>query len=371
MRLGLIRFKYDQSGGAERTFGLLARGLARRGHQVHVITTAWQGPPPPGVELHLGRVAARSSHGQALAWARAARQEMDRLGLDSCLALDRVPGVPVLRTSDGCHAAWLHRRAAHETPWRRLSFKINPKHRALLDLERRVFHSPDLKRIIAISHMVQRELVSYLGVEPAKITVIYNGVDEYLLAPARSPQTRRDARRALGLEPGRPVLLFLGSGFGRKGLGFIIRALVHLPEAVLLVAGRGRAAVYERLARRCAVAGRVRLLGRRDDVPQLLAAADALVLPTIYDPLSIACLEAMSVGLPVVVSAAAGAAELVTHAGIGRVVDQPADARALAGACQEGPGAGARLPVARAQPRAVAQPDHGRAGDGGRPGGAP
>lgn len=335
MRLGLIRYKYDQSGGAERTFGLLAGGLARRGHSVQVITTGWQGQPPPGVEVHLCPVKARTGQGQAVAWAEAAGREMDRLGLDSCLALDRVPGCPVLRTSDGCHAAWLRRRSAYEPAWRRLSFRLNPKHRALLDLERRAMQSQRLKRVIAISHMVKDELVQYLGVPAEKIEVIYNGVDEQMLAPARDGRLRASAREMLDLRRGQPVLLFLGSGFGRKGLGFMIRALAHLPRAMLLVAGKGRAGPYLRLARRHGVADRVRLLGLRKDVDRLLAAADCLVLPTIYDPLSIACLEAMYVGLPLVVSRAAGAAELVDPASMGRVVDEPADAKALAQACQE------------------------------------
>lgn len=270
-----------------------------------------------------------------MAWAQAARREADRLGLDSSLALDRVPGCDVLRTSDGCHAAWLQRRGLYEPAWRRLSFKLNPKHRALLELERRTFYSSRLKRIIAISHMVKRELVQFLDVPPDKIEVVYNGVDEQLLAPARTESLRREAREMLQIEDGRPVLLFLGSGFGRKGLAFIIDALAHLPEAVLLVAGKGRTGAYERQARSLGVDDRVRMLGLRKDVDRLLAAADCLVLPTIYDPLSVACLEAMYVGLPLVVSSAAGAAELVDPQTMGRVVDKPADARALAVACRE------------------------------------
>lgn len=234
MRLGLIRFKYDQSGGAERTFGLLARGLAERGHEVHAITTRWQGDRPAGVELHLCKVSARSSRGQAVAWAQAARREADRLGLDSSLALDRVPGCDVLRTSDGCHAAWLQRRGLYEPAWRRLSFKLNPKHRALLELERRTFYSSRLKRIIAISHMVKRELVQFLDVPPDKIEVVYNGVDEQLLAPARTESLRREAREMLQIEDGRPVLLFLGLWLWAQGLGLYHRRLG--PSA------RGRAA---------------------------------------------------------------------------------------------------------------------------------
>lgn len=335
MRLGLMRFKYDHSGGAERSFGLLAEGLARRGHQVHAITTRWQGAVPEGVQVHHVPVSARGSAGEAVQWAARAGRMMDGLHLDSCLGLDRVPGAPVLRASDGCHAAWLRRRSKYASPFKRWSFKHNPKHRTLLDLERRTLYSPRLQRVIAISRMVKREFVDLLGVPADKITVIYNGVEEEALAPARSAQVREAARRELGLTDGRPALLFLGSGFNRKGLAFLINALAKLPEAVLLVAGKGKAGPYQAQARRLGIDQRVRFLGRRADVAELLAACDAMALPTIYDPLSVACLEAMYAGLPLVASAATGASELIEDRVSGKVVAEPGDVEELSAACAE------------------------------------
>lgn len=329
MRLGIIRYKYDFTGGAERVLGLLVRGMAARGHEVHVMASAWQGGVPQGVLLHEVKPA------KPAAWAAAALDAVQGLALDSFLSMERVPGCPVFRAGDGVHAAWLARRAPYEGRFKRLSFGLNPKHRALLALERRTLAAPELRWVIAISRLVAQELERYYQVPPDKIKVIYNAVDQAELAPARLPQTREKARQDLGLEQGRPVLLFLGSGWERKGLGFALAALARLPQALLLVAGRDRAQPWQEKARALGVEDRVVFLGLQSQVAPLLAAADALVLPTIYDPCSIACLEALYAGTPVVTTAAAGAGELVEEGVSGVVVSAAGAVEELASACQK------------------------------------
>ncbi|MGD8561001.1 MAG: glycosyltransferase family 4 protein [Desulfarculaceae bacterium] len=344
MRIGLIRYKYDQSGGAEQVFGLLARSLAEKGWEVHVITTQWQGQSPEGLEVHLVKIGAKfPKWSRGWRFAQAVRAETARLGLTNWLSLERVPGSPVFRASDGCHAAWLDRRNRFEPFLRRASFRVNPFHRNMLELERRTVNDPGTKRIIAISHMVAEELVRYTGVDPAKIRVVYNGVDEKRLAPARDPGLRRQYRQDMDLPSDRPVFLFLGSGFERKGLKFAIQALAHVDDALLLVAGKGKTGAYERLAQRCGNAQRVRFLGLRSDVAGLLAAADVFILPTIYDPFSMACVEALFAGLPVVTTKAAGAAELIDNGVNGMAVDDPSDSSGLAHACRTALGLGRTL----------------------------
>ena len=333
MRLGLARLKYEPGGGAEATLDMLARGLMARGHEVHIIAASWAGEPPRGLNLHRAPAPGRGAS-RLRAFAQAARSVAQGLGLDTWLSLERVPGAPLLRAGDGCHAAWLERRSAYEGRLKRWSFGFNPLHRAFLDLERRMFLAPELKVVIANSRLVAGELQHYYGLGPERVRVIYNGVDEARLAGAQLPGAREVQRARLGLGPGQPALLFLGSGFERKGLAFALAALAHLPEAVLLVAGRDRPERHERLARRLGVVGRARFLGQRDDAPFLLAAADAMLLPTIYDPCANACLEALHLGAPVVTTLANGAAEMVDDGVNGCLVAEPADAPALALACR-------------------------------------
>lgn len=329
LSVGLVRLKYEPGGGAEATLDLLARGLAGRGHEVTVIATAWQGQPPAGVRLRRVEAPGRGAR-RLLGFARAAGAAARELGLDTWLSLERTPGAPVLRAGDGVHAAWLERRRPYESLLKRLSFGVNPLHRAFLDLERRALAHLDLRLVIANSQLVADELQRFYGLGPERVRVIRNPVDQARLDPALDPAVRLAARAELGLTEDQPTLLFLGSGFERKGLAFAIRALANLPNVRLLVAGRDRSAPYQRLAQRLGVAGRVGFLGGRDDAPRLIAACDGLVLPTIYDPCANACLEALHLGRPVVTTPANGAGELVRPGVNGFLVADPADAAELA-----------------------------------------
>ena len=332
MRIGLIRRKYDQSGGAELSLRLLADGFLKNNHQVAVMAQSWQGPAPAGMEFY--RIDARRGRvGGLYSFARNAFLQMQGLQLDTCLSLERVPGVSFFRAGDGCHMAWLERRARYEKWYKRHTFMLNPLHRAQLCLEKETMLHPDMKIIIANSHMVAEEVKKYYGLDDAKIRVVYNPVDEKRLLALSDSDAGQSLREELALDGSARVLLFLGSGFARKGLAFIIRALRFMPGVVLLVAGYGRSGAYERLARKEAVNGRVKFLGLRSDVERLLAACQALVLPTIYDPCANVCLEALAAGKPVVTTYSNGACELVENGVNGFLLAMPEDARELAQAC--------------------------------------
>ena len=109
------------------------------------------------------------------------------------------------------------------------------------------------------------------------------------------------------------LALFMGTGFERKGLVHLLRALPDAGEQIwLVVAGRdAEADSYRALARSLGIVERVRFLGPVPQPDLLYAAADVLVLPTLYEPFSNACLEAMACGLPVVTTRAAGVSELL------------------------------------------------------------
>jgi len=172
--------------------------------------------------------------------------------------------------------------------------------------------------IVAVSECTKKDAIRIYGTPEEKITVIYNGVDASAFqVPA---ETRAEVRRELGLGGEDYVLLFCGSGFRRKGLRYAVAAVDAVPRARLLVAGQGRGPAHPR----------VRYLGRRPDVARLYAAADALILPTLYDPFPNACLEAMAAGRPVIVSRIAGVSEIIEGDSV--VVEEPRDTAALAAA---------------------------------------
>ena len=316
MRIALARRGYSATGGAETYLRRFAAGAVAAGHECMLYATEeWPEADWPGKIVRVTQASGPRAFAERLLAARA------NCDADIFFSLERVRSCDVYRAGDGLHAAWLERRTRFEPAWRGWFRRWNRKHAAVLDLERTLFLERGTRQVIANSRMVKREIEQYSPNFPAEsIHVIYNGAPQQEL----SPEVRTQIRRDLGLEPADYALLFAGSGWNRKGLRFAIDAVnaCHCPGARLFVAGEGRADSMPR-------SNRTRFLGARDDMPSLLAAADAFVLPTIYDPFSNACLEAMSAGLPVITTSANGFAELLEQGADGEVIDAANNVAAL------------------------------------------
>ena len=342
MRLAVVRQRYNAYGGAERFIERALGALAARGVEVTLIAREWSGAGgrrvlkvnPP----YLGNL------WRDAGFAGAARATWSGERFDLVQSHERIPGCDVYRAGDGVHRQWLEYRLAGASRIERLRIRANPYHRYVCNAERRMFEHPALRAVICNSHMVREDILRHFRVPEEKLHVIYNGVDlEHYRPRARAP----------GREEG-AMFLFVGSGFARKGLGTALAALASLPRAQLAVAGRDRDAKrYRALAARLGVAERVRLLGGVEDVRPLYAAADCFILPTLYDPFPNAALEALAMGVPVIVSRRCGVAELVRQGENGWVCE-PGDPGALAALLREA-AEGARGRQMRAGARATAE----------------
>lgn len=177
----------------------------------------------------------------------------------------------------------------------------------------------------AVTETVRRSSIHALRLDPARISVVERGRDGTRLGET-SPQRRLVTRRALGLDDGAEVVVNVGRQEYQKGQVDLLRAVEILaadrPRLVLIQAGRrGQAsAELESAATRLSLEGRVRFLGHRDDVPELLAAADVFAFPSHYEGASGAVIEAMAMGLPILTTAVPALLEVVEPDGNALVV---------------------------------------------------
>lgn len=363
MKLAIVRQAWNAHGGAERFIdNALAALQAEGGVELTVIARTWQ--PREGVRFVECNPPYRTSWGRDAGFARAVTEYLGRpdTHFDIVQSHERIPGVMLFRAGDGVHATWLEQRARTLPAWRRASIALNPHHRRLLDVERRMFTHPNLRMVICNSAMVKDDIAARFGVPAEKLTVIHNGVDLERFHP-RLREGRAAVRAELRTPADAPVFLYVGSGFERKGVARLLQAMTAAPPTChAWIAGRDkRSARYQALAQRLGLAERVRFLGGRDDLPCLYGAADAFVLPTLYDPMPNAALEALACGLPVVTTRQSGARELVREGENGCVVDvldTPGLTRALGLLAEPGRAASmaqsARSAVAHLQSAAMA-----------------
>jgi Glycosyltransferase len=303
-----VRRGYSQTGGAEAYLKRLARGVLDAGHTAQLVTTKdWPQNEWPFGTLH--SFACQS----AIAFANAFEQARARIPCDVVMSLERVWNCDVYRAGDGVHRAWLDRRHNFASPFSNFFRHFNFKHDRVLRLEESLLRDRGAGGIIANSQMIKNEIVALYNYPAEKIDIVGNGVpvSEFRRAAAE----REQSRAAFALAADEIAVLFAGSGWERKGLRFAIKAIEACPDSKLrlFVAGRGNRGRYN--------SSRAQFLGTVVDLPLVYAAADIFILPTIYDPFSNACLEALACGLPVITTRDNGFSEIIEDGVHGSIVD--------------------------------------------------
>jgi len=313
MKLALVRQRYNPYGGAERFVERALAALAGEGLKVTLIARSWPAPHrglamrrcnPP----YIGRL------WRDWSFSRCVRRLIASGEFDLVQSHERIPGCSLYRAGDGVHASWLEARARVQGKLAQLATRLHPWHRFILEQEEDMFRHPALRAVICNSTMVRDDLMRRFGLGSSKLHVIHNGVDLDYFHPGLREQHFAAVRRELGIGPRRPLLLFVGSGFERKGLPQLLTALARMRRKkteLLVVGGDRRLSSMQAMATRLGIATRVHFLGPRNDVRPYYGAADAFALPTLYDPFPNAVLEALACGLPVVTSTSCGAAELI------------------------------------------------------------
>ncbi len=309
----LVTGDFVATGGMDRANLALASWLARQGHPVRLVAhraadellrlpnVTFVRVPKPGNKYLLGsplldRVGRY--------WARRARAE----------------GGVALVNGGNCQAPamnWVHYVHAAFTPELRGSLVRRAKgvlsHRLFLREEREALERARV--ILANSERTKEDILRAARVPEQRVRVVYYGSDPERFRPSTEAE-RTEARAKLGWPEGRRTALFIGAlGDQRKGFDTLFRAWTRLCERPgwdvdLVAVGAGeQKAAFEQQARERGLSERVRLLGFRKDVPELLRASDLLIAPTRYEAYGLGVHEALCNGLPALVSRSAGVAE--------------------------------------------------------------
>jgi glycosyltransferase involved in cell wall biosynthesis len=184
--------------------------------------------------------------------------------------------------------------------------------------------------LLAVSCELAGQMAA-IGMDERKITVHYTGLDRDRFRPFAHEQLRSQLSRELGfaMPDNAPLLACVGALIPRKGQGIAVTALRAIPEARLVLIGKGDdEARLRALAASEGVAERVHFAGSIDHdlMPLILSAADVMVLPTASEGLANAWVEALACGTPVVTCDVGGARELIACDTAGRLVERTPEA---------------------------------------------
>ncbi|WP_456449630.1 glycosyltransferase family 4 protein [Hydrogenimonas sp.] len=284
-----VRQKHTAYGGAERYLQRLGDALERRGIETETVHSELPKSLPSWLKAllfdryvcSLGRPIS-SPHVRPILF-----------------SLDRISCPDIYRAGDGVHKAFLKTKG----------FTLNPLHLAYLRLEKRTFQNA--KIVIANSRLVRNQILEHYEIDEEKIRVIYNGVP--IPSHVEKKRAKEELAREFGIDPNIPIILFVGSGFERKGVAEFISTLALLKNDfnALIVGKDKRVSRYRQMAQKIGLGRRILFTGPRKDVERFHEAADIFLFPTRYEPFSNVVLEALSYETPVFTTLQNGASEIL------------------------------------------------------------
>ncbi len=335
LRIAMVALEFHRQGGSERRTGQLVDALLAAGHEVHLLGAHVRGAWSPGATIRPIRSVPRPRWLEMIDFSRRAAALVRREGFDIVHNQIRPFAPGVVTAGGGCHRFYLREVLPLEKGALAARLKWgSPLQLTLLALERKGYQPDRCPYVIANSSLGRAGILRYHPMPPERVVVAYNGVDAGRFSPELRERFRVERRLALGIGAEEPLVLFVGSGFARKGLGPLMAAMARLrdrrPGVHLAVVGAGSTRHWRRQAVRLGLGERLRFAGHVEDPECYYAAADVFALPTYFDPFANATLEAMASGLPVITSRQNGASEILRPGEDGLVVDRPDDVAGLA-----------------------------------------
>lgn len=334
MHVALVRrFCSLKKAGAERYCVNLFRQLQKFGHQVTIVGEGIDDELRNEVEFLPVPVTQWTSWTKNQSFADNVAKVVKTRRFDVVHGLSRANGLDTYRLTDPLQTHWINIYYRH--PVERWIQHLNPRHRTILSIERRLYESGQVRRVITQSKLDTRLLTEYFRIPEERIRRIPNGVNMSVFRP-EAKLHRAEIREQWKIAADEPLLVFASMDFRRKGLDTLFQSLSQIkPTPKLLVLGDGEISKYRKRADELGLSQQVLFTGRQSGIERFYGAADLFVLPTIYEPFPNVNLEAMACGLPVITTRTAGGADIVVPGENGFLIDDAWAVQPLAEAIRQ------------------------------------
>lgn len=327
MKLAFCLSEYFPYGGLQSDCLRIASQCVKAGHEVVVLTREWEGNRPEDVEIQLLPTKGLSNVVRVSRYVDAVHQYLKDNPVDGVVGFSKMPGLDIYYAADLCFALKAEKKY-------HAMYRYTPHYRVYESLERGVFGDAEATQIFLINPKAKEEYQSIYHTPDERFHMLPPGIQRDRCAPVDYDMKRQELRDHFMLEADRKLVLLIGSGFKTKGLDRALNAVASLPAALraqtdFWVVGQDNPRPYQKIISQAGLEKTVSFLGGRDDVPNLLMAADVLIHPAYFENTGTVLLEAAVAGLPVLTTDTCGYAHYIHESGAGIVIPSPFDQVAL------------------------------------------
>jgi len=321
-KIAVVIPKYGLAGGAEQFASELTGKLRDKTQDgFHVLANRWT-PGPGAVRFEKVPIVSFPKWLTTISFAWFAQNRIQRGCFDLVHSHERIFAADLFTLHGVPHRYWVDQV-------RRKRMSLHD--RATAWAERKLVLEGGCRKFIAVSHLTRDIFLQEYPIDPTKVAVIHPGVELSVYRRENKDDLRHALRSSLGIREHELVIVFASMNFEIKGLDDVIASLGRLQKQIprfrLVVAGKGNAKKYRKIAGEAGVAENLVFTGvlNRDKLTDLYLAGDLYVMLSRFDTFGMVVLEAMAAGLPVMVSGHVGAKDLVVQNENGFVVDDPSD----------------------------------------------
>lgn len=321
MKIAFCLHKYFPYGGQQRDFRRIALACQQRGHQIVVYTFEWQGEICPGFEVVIVPKRGQSNHVRNQYFSRWIAEYRQKHPDDLLVGFNKMAGLDIYFAADVCYAE-------KTTQEKGLLYKLTSRYRSYMKAEAAVFSADVSTGILLLTPQQEADFKKHYHTPSQRLHLLPPGIDDKLFQPNQRNEYRAPTRASLNIADDQYLLLQVGSDFRRKGVARSLAAVAALPEPLksrtqLWIVGADKSAAYQKQAEQYGIAERVQFHQGRDDIPQLMAAADLLLHPAHQEAAGIVLIEALASGLPVICTEVCGNAPYIKAAESGSLVPEP------------------------------------------------
>lgn len=327
MKLAFLIFKYFPYGGVQRDMLRIARDCVQLGHQVTIFTGEWRGEQPSNIEIVLLPTRGWLNHQRQNHLIVHMQKAVTAGQFDRVVGFNRMPGLDVYFAADPCYAE----RMQHE-PWYK---KLSGRYRFFSMVEQAVFGAANQTQVLLLNQRDQTIFQRWYATTDDRFHLIPPNIPLQRFATLPVQDYRAYVRQTFNLPKDAIVLLTVGSAFLRKGVDRAIDALAALPEHlqqrcyVLAVGEFESASNMMRYAQQRGVASHCIEAGGRPDIAALMLGCDLMLHAARSELAGIVLIEAMTAGLPLLVTDVCGYAPYIAQANAGQVLPTPFNQAAM------------------------------------------
>lgn len=308
----------------------IAEDCAKSGHQVTIYTGEWRADLPinSNIQVNILKGAGWSNHQRHQSLIDAMQAALKLNPVDLVVGFNRMTGLDVYYAADPCFMARVH----EEKNW---LYRLTGRFRFFRDCEYAVFNPQSKTKILLLTERDKTVFQHWFHTQQNRFYLLPPNIPAEKFAGLNKQDCRDYVREQFVLPPSAKVVLTIGSAYIRKGVDRVMIALANLPENIknntwlIAVGEHETASTFLQDAKKLGVAERSILAGGRADIAQLMLGADVLAHPARSELAGIVLMEAMTAGLPVLVTDVCGYAPHVQKADAGIVLQLPFEQSAL------------------------------------------